>query len=250
MKAVIIEDEIVAAQSLQHMLVAIDASIEVVAVLQSVEESVEWFRSNGVADIVFMDIHLADGSAFQIFEQVQVTVPIIFTTAYDQYAIQAFKVNSIDYLLKPIQQSDLQQALQKYRRLQAENNVVDVRSLLSQLHQQHAYKSYFLIPFREHLEPVSTAEIACIYIDDKTTKILLLNGKSYAVDKPLDAYMQQLDPQKFFRANRQVVVGHSAIKNISLWFAGKLTITLTVPFPEKIIISKARIAEFKEWYTR
>ena len=251
MDVLIIEDEIVAAQSLQRMLATIDPTIHILSIIQSVEESVEWFRCGNAADLVFMDIHLADGSAFSIFEQVEVSVPVVFTTAYDQYAIDAFRVNSIDYLLKPIQLSDLRRALEKYNRLASPKPALDPL-LLSSLNAQlssRSYKSFFLIPFKDRLLPVSVSEIACLFLGDGCTRMMLLNGTTYTVEKPLDAYMQQLDPRKFFRANRQYVIAQSAIKDISVWFGGKLSISLSVNLPERIVISKARVSEFKDWFT-
>lgn len=232
------------------MLETIDPSLHVLSVIQSVEESVDWFRGGQVADLVFMDIHLADGSAFSIFEQVEVTFPVVFTTAYDQYAIEAFKVNSIDYLLKPIQPSALKRALDKYSRLSSIPQTLNPQ-LLSALNQRHsAYKSYFLIPFKDRLLPVAVSDIACFFLGDGCTKMMLFDGTTYSLEKPLDTYMQQLDPDKFFRANRQYVISHAAVKDISVWFGGKLTLSLTVTLPERIVISKARVSEFKEWFTK
>ena len=162
MEVLIIEDEIVAAQNLQRMLATIDPTIHVLSIIQSVEESVEWFQRGKAVDLVFMDIHLADGSAFSIFEQVEVSVHVVFTTAYDQYAIEAFRVNSIDYLLKPIQHSDLKRALEKYNRIASPMPTLDPQ-LLSSLNAQlssRSYKSYFLIPFKDRLLPVSVSDIA------------------------------------------------------------------------------------------
>jgi two-component system LytT family response regulator len=268
MKAVILEDENIAAQSLKRQLVEIDPTIEVLQVLQSVEEAVDWFQANDEPDIAFMDIHLADGSVFHLFDTVTVHCPIIFTTAYNQYALEAFKVNSIDYLLKPIDKEDLKHALDKYSDLRekikqdvegetrsdAEGSAAIPKEVLQNVismlqHGERQYKSYFLIPSGDKLVPLATQDIACIYIDNKISVAVTYDGKSHSIDKPLDYLMQDLDPQIFFRANRQYIVSHKAVKDIAFWFGSKLQLRLTVSTPDRIIISKAKVSEFKEWYT-
>ena len=249
----IIEDEIVAAQHLQRTLAQLSPQFNVLAVIQSIEESVEYFSNSTSSsadpypDLCFMDIHLADGLAFHIFDQVNITCPIIFTTAYDQYALQAFKVNSIDYLLKPIGLDDLRRALDKLENLTSPPPPVPAAALASSF--KH-YRSHFLIPHLDKLVPVEISQIACLYIEDKLTRVLLLGGQQHTIDKPLDLIMEQLDPALFFRANRQYIVAHRAIKEISVWPIGKLALTLAVPTPDRIIISKARVPEFKTWYTQ
>ena len=249
----IIEDEIVAAQHLQRTLAQISPQFHVLAIIQSIEESIEYFKhfdaptTTPYPDLCFMDIHLADGLAFHIFDQVEITCPIIFTTAYDQYALQAFKVNSIDYLLKPIGQDDLRRALNKLDSLTTPPPPVPVAALASSL--KH-YRSHFLIPVLDKLVPIEISQIACLYIEDKLTRAILLSGQQHTIDKPLDLIMEQLDPALFFRANRQYIVAHRAIKEISVWPIGKLALTLAVPTPDRIIISKARVPDFKTWYTQ
>ena len=248
----IIEDEIVAAQHLQRTLAQLSPRFNILAVIQSIEESVEYFSnltSPSAApypDLCFMDIHLADGLAFHIFDQVNITCPIIFTTAYDQYALQAFKVNSIDYLLKPIGLDDLRRALDKLENLTSPPPPIPIAALASSL--KH-YRSHFLIPHLDKLVPVEISQIACLYIEDKLTRAILLGGQQHTIDKPLDLIMEQLDPDLFFRANRQFIVSRDAIKDVSIWFGNKLAINLNVEVPEKIIVSKARVAEFKCWFS-
>lgn len=254
-KVIIIEDEIIAAQNLKGMLADAAPGAEVLAVLRSIEESVEWFRQNSTPDLVFMDIHLADGSAFHIFDQVSIDCPIIFTTAYDQYALQAFQVNSIDYLLKPIDKARLRQAIEKLQLLRPEtsDNAEErkqLETLLEMLRQEHrAYKSCFLVPVKDKLIPLPVQEIACFYVEDKVTRVLAADGRAFIYDKPLELLMEQLSPQLFFRANRQYIVARHAIADIAVWFGGKIRLTLVVPKAEKIVISKARVPEFKSWYT-
>jgi len=249
MKAIIIEDESLAAQALQSLVREINPEVEVVATLQTIEESVEWFGENPMPDMVFMDIHLADGSSFAIFEKVDITCPIIFTTAYDEYALKAFEVNSIDYLLKPINKADLERALNKYKSLTSSPNKTSLEGLLAQMgNLKKKYKTCFLIPERDKLIPLATNNIAYIFIDTKTVKAVTLDGHTYYLNQTLDDIMAQLDPEVFFRANRQFIIARNAVKDLAVWFGNKLAVNLTVPVPEKIIVSKARVGEFKTWF--
>ncbi|MDR0394117.1 MAG: LytTR family DNA-binding domain-containing protein [Tannerella sp.] len=252
MKTVIVEDEYVAAQSLQRLLESFDENIQILTVLQSVEESVEWFTLNPAPDLVFMDIHLADGYSFSIFEKVTVKCPVISTTAYDEYALKAFEFNSIDYLLKPINRKNLERALSKYRnfsfRPDDSDRIIRVAESLKQL--KNAYKSHFLIPCKDKLLPLATDRIAYVCSEYKMAKIVTFDQQSYVLDMSLDELSKQLDPRFFFRANRQFLLSHKAIDYISLWFGSKLSVNLTVPAHEKIIVSRARAANFKNWYTQ
>lgn len=249
MKAVIIEDEILAAQALQKLVGEVSPETEIIAMLETIEDSVDWLATHPMPDVLFMDIHLADGSSFAIFEQVEVTCPIVFTTAYDEYALKAFEVNSIDFLLKPINKEDLQRALNKYKVLTSPvDNKEHLDALVTQLGGQKKYKSCFLIPERDKLIPLSVNNIACIFIDLKMVKALSLDKHTYYMSQTLDDLMNQLDPEVFFRANRQYIVSRNAIKDISVWFGNKLSLNLSVDVPEKIIVSKARVSEFKNWF--
>ncbi|MDP4240256.1 MAG: LytTR family transcriptional regulator DNA-binding domain-containing protein [Bacteroidota bacterium] len=252
MKAVIVEDELVATQNLQRLINQVDTDIQVIAVLQSVEECIEWFSLNATPDVVFMDIHLADGSAFSIFEKVQIPCPIIFTTAYDEYALKAFEVNSIDYLLKPINQRSLEHAVTKLKSLVTKNtdNADMVASVLAAFKQmKKVYKSNFLIPYKDKFIPLTVDKIACFYTENKIAKIITMDNEIFTVDSSLEDLYTRLDPSLFFRANRQYIISHKAIKDVSVWFGSKVSINLFVTTPDKIIVSKARVAEFKAWYT-
>lgn len=254
MKAVIVEDEHIAAQNLQRMLTTLSPDVEVIAVLQSVEESIEWFMLHPVPDLVFMDIHLADGSSFSIFERVEICCPVIFTTAYDEYALKAFEVNSIDYLLKPINLKNLERAMTKFRNLQPVDKNIEsdavTRLLASFRLNKESYKSNFLIPYKDKLIPLATDKIACFYTGNKNVNILTLDNKTFVLDATLDDLYIQLDPARFFRANRQYIVAHKAIEDISIWFGSKISVNLVVSTPERIIVSKARVSDFKTWYTK
>lgn len=252
MKALIIEDEVLAAQSLQKLITEVASDTEVIATLQSIEESVAWFDENLMPDLVFMDIHLADGSSFAIFEQVQITCPIIFTTAYDEYALKAFEVSSIDYLLKPINRNDLTRAMNKFNALVGEksNNNEAIDALMRQIGMKKNYKSCFLVPERDKLIPLATANIAYFYIDTKTVKAITLDEHTYYMSQTLDDIMLQLNPDDFFRANRQFIVSRKAVKDLTIWVGNKLSLNLSVKIPEQIIISKAKVSEFKNWFSK
>lgn len=252
MKCVIIEDEYAAAMSLSALVKENIPDMEVVAVLQSVEESVEWFENNPSPDIAFMDIHLADGSSFSIFSKTEVTCPVIFTTAYDQYALRAFEVNSIDYLLKPVSKENLLRAVEKYRRLtsaghESELNPELMKRLIADMRNKTAYKSALLIPSGEKLIPLPVKEIAYIYTENKIVRIVCKDERKIYIDRPLDELCSMLDPHDFYRANRQYIISRDSVNDISLWFNGRLSVNLSVKTPEKIVVSRANAGDFKKW---
>jgi two-component system LytT family response regulator len=251
MKAIIIEDEQIAAQNLIRLIGTFNPEIEIIATLQSVEESIEWLSENALPDLIFADIHLADGASFAIFDRVKVDCPVIFTTAYDEYALKAFEVNSIDYLLKPITKEDLERAISKYKNIASNktDNSGLIASVIAAFNDgKNVYKSHFLIPHRDKLLPLPTKEIAFVFSENKMAKIVTFDQKTYHLDSSLDEIISQLNPAQFFRANRQYIVNHRAIKDIAFWFGSKLSVNLTVNIPEKMIVSKAKVPEFKRWY--
>jgi DNA-binding LytR/AlgR family response regulator len=248
MKALIIEDEILAAKHLIHVIDEV-GNIEVIATTESIAETVEWFKINKKPDIVFMDIHLADGSAFEIFSQIDITCPIIFTTAYDEYAIDAFKVNSIAYLLKPIETAAVKDSLNKLKEIRSTGSINDLQNLIETFREVNRYKTHFLIPVKgDKLIPLQTSDIAFIYIEAGIVKARTFDEKSFRFESTLDELGDMLDPQEFFRANRQFIVSRKSIRDIDLWFNSRLSLNLTVSVPEKILISKARITDFKKWF--
>lgn len=252
MNALIIEDEKAAVRNLKALLCDEAPDIEIIAVLDSITESVEWFRANPMPELIFLDIHLADGSSFEIFEHVDITCPIIFTTAYDEYALRAFKVNSIDYLLKPIGQSDIRKAIGKLRQLKAESPVKepDYSSLINVLKRQESYKTHFLVPVKgDKLLPLSVDMILFFYIHEGNVKAVVTDGKEYTFTQTLDELSDCLNPNLFFRVNRQYLISRKAVLDIDLWFNGRLSVNLKVPVAEKILVSKVRVSEFKEWFT-
>lgn len=247
-KVVIVEDETAAAVNLRSMLKSINPDVEVLDVLESVEEAVEFFSKGVEADVVFMDIHLADGDSFRIFQSVDITIPIIFTTAYDEYALQAFKVNSIDYLLKPFKEEDLTRALDKLQRLTATERATAAERVEAMVSASDSDTlRTILVRFKDKLIPISMDDVAFFYTFSERVTLTTLDGASYPVDKTLETLTQQLDPVKFFRANRQFIVSRKAVKDIAVWFGNRLALNLQIETPERIIISKARVPEFKRW---
>lgn len=250
MKVVIVEDELAASENLAYLLRKLDPQIQVVRVLDSVRDSVLYFSGKPQADLVFMDIHLADGLSFEIFEKAPVTVPVIFTTAYDQYALKAFKVNSIDYLLKPIDEEDLASALEQYR-VQHQQKEVDgdqVGGLLEMLRKEvRPYKSTFLVARGDQLIPLKTERIAYFHIDTGVVKAVTSDGQAFPIDQKLEDLEAQLDPALFYRANRQFIVRRDAIHHIKYYFNGKLILTVDPPARERIVVSKAKAGDFKDW---
>lgn len=250
MKAIIVEDEMLAARNLQSILSKL-GTVQVVAILDSITETVEWFSYNPQPDLMFLDIHLADGSAFEIFDRTEIQCPVIFTTAYDEYALRAFKVNSIDYLLKPIDSLAVERALKKLQGLTVTDNMQDaVIKLMASFRTTSTFKTHFLVPAKgDKLIPVQAIDIAFFYIDNGLVKAVTFDEKSFRFEHTLDELAEMLDPHVFFRANRQFIISRKAIKDIDLWFNNRLSINLKITAPEKILISKARIAEFKNWFS-
>ena len=254
MKALLIEDEKAAVRNLQALLLEVAPDVEILAVLDSIIETIDWFGTHAMPDLVFLDIHLADGSAFEIFSHVEIACPIIFTTAYDEYALRAFKVNSIDYLLKPIDGHDIRKALDKMDCLHGESsspgNEPDYSSLIRALKKEESYKTHFLVPAKgDKLIPVSADMILFFHIDDGVVKAVLADGKECLFPQTLDDLADSLNPALFFRVNRQYLISRKAVLDIDLWFNGRLSVNLKVPVTEKILVSKAKVGEFKEWFT-
>ena len=248
MRVVIIEDETAAAQNLTAILRKVCPDVEIVEALDTVVDSVEFFRSKPELDLVFMDIHLADGSSFRIFDSVEISVPIIFTTAYDQYAIEAFKVNSIDYLLKPINEEGVKRAINKWQRLTSvERNEYSER--VNEVAQNRPAEQTFLVHFRDKIIPLKSEDVAFFHTFEERVTAYCHNGEKYQVDQTLESLHSKLPSSDFFRANRQFILSRKVVKDISVWFGSRLSANLTLDTPEKIIIPKARVHEFKAWLT-
>ena len=250
MKLLIIEDEAPAFRRLQKVLEEIDPEIEIVDVIDSVEESIKWFNNHNLPDLIFMDIQLSDGLSFEIFESIKITKPVIFTTAFDEYMLRAFKVNSIDYLLKPIKKEELQQSLIKYHDLKQSFSTqqADLNELISQIRlDDKKYKSRFLVKKGEQLVSVPTEEIAFFYTHNGVVHLKTKSDAAYLLDFTLDELSNQLDPEVFFRVNRQFVVCLDAIKTVHRWHKGKLLVETHLPTEEQITVSSEKATQFKNW---
>lgn len=248
MNVLIIEDEKLAAEKLESMLLEIDSGIRVMAKPGSIKESVKWLLQNS-ADLIFLDIQLSDGISFSIFDQVAVSTPVIFTTAYDQYAIKAFRLNSVDYLLKPIRKTDLAESLQKFRNLKSAFTI-DFDVLLSQIQgKQPEFKKRFLIQNGNKIKKVDVAEIACFYTLEKGVYLRTFQGKNFPVDYSLDKLETLLDPARFFRINRKYFINMDAISNMVAYSRGRVKLELNPKADDEFgtIVSIDRSAEFKKW---
>ena len=252
-KVLIIEDETAAAVNLQAILCKVLPQHEVITILESVEEAVEFFEdeSQPSPDLVFLDIHLADGESFRIFDKVEITSPIIFTTAYDEYALRAFKVNSIDYILKPIKEDDLKRAIEKLsllsgaERSEYSSRVKEMAEI--QREERGENQHVFLVHYKDKIIPLSIEDVAYFYTSNEKVTATTYSGEKYQVDRTLELLQGSLPVNNFFRANRQFIVSREAVKDIVVWFGSRLALNLKVETPEKIIISKARAPEFKQW---
>ncbi len=248
MKTIIIEDEQLAARRLEMMVKTIDPSIEIVAKLESIAESVEWFKNNAHPDLIFLDIHLEDGLSFSIFDQVKVNVPIIFTTAFDEYAIKAFKLKSIDYLLKPIVQEDLERAINKYRdwgETQQMVNLTELYKLMSV--KERTYRERYSVVVGQKLKSIDVKDIAYFFSTSGITFVAMNSKSQYSVDQSLDNLLEELDPKQFFRINRQYLVNLNSIANIHIFPKSRLKLELNPPVNESIFVSIDKVPDFKKW---
>ena len=248
MKAIIIEDEILAAKRLENMILAFDPNIEIVARPESVAESVEWFKANEQPDLIFLDIQLEDGLSFSIFEQVEVSASIIFTTAYDEYAIKAFKLKSIDYLLKPIVQEDLNKAITKYRNWEGKKQVIDINEIykLMQVNTRQ-FRERFSVSVGQKLKTIEVTDIAYFFSVSGITFLVMKTKNQYSLEMSLDALSHELDPKQFFRINRQYLVHISSIGAIHVFPKSRLKLELVPPTQDDIFVSIDKVSDFKRW---
>jgi two-component system LytT family response regulator len=251
MNVLIIEDEAPAARRLEQLIKDYDSSVSIVGVIESITAAVRWLKEHESPDLIFMDIQLADGISFEIFRQMEVKTPVIFTTAYDQYTLQAFKVNSIGYLLKPISQDELNESMRKYNDLKELFNQTKpgmLQALLNSIQQgQKVYKSRFLVKLGDRLIFIFTEQIAYFMAEDKLVFIISNEGKKYNTDFSLDDLENLLSPQFFFRINRQFITHIQSIRNIHNYFNGKLKLNLHPEPAQDVIVSRERAALFKKW---
>ena len=249
MNVLIVEDELLTAERLANQLFAYDPQITVLAQLPSVAKTVAWLRAHPAPDLLFLDIHLEDDLGFRILAQVPLATPIIFTTAYDEYMVQAFKVNSIDYLLKPIDDDELAAAITKYKLLQQHFAPPELATLLRLFHPAAApaYKERFMITVGPKLRSVETADVAYFYSEEKVTFLVTHQGQTLPVDFTLDKLGELLNPQQFFRVNRQHLVGLAAIEAVNTYSASKYRLDLRPAPRQEVFVSLVRVADFKHW---
>lgn len=249
MRILIIEDEIPASKRLSKLILSERPDFQIIEILDSVETAVDWFNNSPTPDLIFMDIQLADGLSFDIFSQANIPAPVIFTTAYDQYTLKAFKVNSIDYLLKPINPEELHNALQKFETLFEKPQPYDTsvfEKLLKSVSEK-SYKERFLVKIGQNLTYVTVDEVSYFYSEDGSVFAQNCNGKKYIIDYSLDQLENILNPDFFFRINRKFIVQLPSIQKISTWFNSRLKLELK-PKPEgDIIVSRERVSVFKNW---
>ena len=252
MNVLIIEDEYPAAERLQNMLTRVDGTIWVRAVLESVEAAIRWLRNQAAPDLILSDIQLSDGLSFEIYEQVLVQSPIIFTTSYDEYAIRAFKHKSIDYLLKPIKYEELQRAIEKYRNFRQEfseqNPAIRLEQLLDVLsHTGRSSKKRFLVKKGEQLIPIADDDTAYFYTENELVYLTTHAGKKYVLDYTLEQLSTLLDPVRFFRINRQFIVSLGAVQQIHTYFSSRLKLQLQPAAGPEVLVSKGQVKRFKAW---
>ncbi|WBX72719.1 LytTR family DNA-binding domain-containing protein [Tenacibaculum pacificus] len=249
MNVIIIEDEKPAARRLKRMLS--ELNIEVQTMLHSVEESINWFQNNKHPDLIFLDIQLSDGLSFEIFEEIEVKSAIIFTTAYDEYALKAFKLNSIDYLLKPLDEDELKVAIDKFKEHQPKKsdvkvNIDDIRKLLINP-VDRKFKKRFTIKVGQHIKMIPIDEIVCLYSENKATYIHANTNRNYLIDNSLEYWEEHLNPEHFFRVNRTFIIRINAIKDIISYTNSRLKLVLHFYDESEIIVSRERVKAFKNW---
>jgi len=249
-KVVIIEDEKIAARRLERLLTKFE--ITIIEKLTSVENSIKWFLTNEHPDLIFLDIQLSDGLSFEIFEKINIESQIIFTTAYDEYAIKAFKLNSIDYLLKPINEEELAISIKKYRKFNIKNTSPIDNNQLNKIKELlykplNKYKERFVIKIGAHIKTISSSNIECFYSENKATYVLTNDNKNYLIDYSLEQLETIVSPETFHRVNRQFIININSIKDIIFYSNSRLQITLSHYNNQEIIVSRERVKDFKLW---
>ncbi|MDR0729305.1 MAG: LytTR family DNA-binding domain-containing protein [Prevotellaceae bacterium] len=249
MQVLIIEDEKKAARNLADMLTAIDNTIQVVAMIESVEQGLRWFKEHASPDLIFSDIQLSDGLSFLIYEEIRVEAPIIFCTAYDEYLLQAFNTTAVSYLLKPVNKEQVEAALEKVGHMQRlfQKNAPErtMEKLLA--HLDFHYKTALLVNQGDKIIPLKMADIACFYLDGHALALITFRHQKYYYASSLDEIQKLISPALFYRANRQFIVNRNAVVGIERYFTRRLVVKLSVDTPEKMIISKTKSTAFLEW---
>lgn len=250
-RTLIIEDEPLAAKRLKKLLLEVNAQIEILDVIDTVEDAIAWFNANPMPNLVMLDIQLADGVSFDIFKEINLSSFVIFTTAYDQFVLKAFELNSIDYLLKPIDKDKLETAINKYLKLSQLHTPLDISSLLKSLSTtQPTYKKRFVVNVADKLKSVDTTDTAYFYSLEKNTFLCTQTGEHYAIDFSLDKLEALLDPEHFFRINRQMLVRFEAIAKMSVLSNSRIKLELQPKTDEVQLVSSARTHAFRNWLDR
>lgn len=257
MNILIVEDEELAVRKLQKTLSEVDHSAKVVGVAESIESAVEWLHTNETPDLILMDIELADGQSFEIFQRVEVKSPVVFTTSYDEYALKAFKVNSVDYLLKPIQKDELESALNKYRQIRgmytpaaAKGGDYNIDSLVKELQQKLQLKEYrkrFLVKHAQKLVSIEIDEIAYFFSDGRLNFFKTTDNRKFVVDYTMDELEEMLDPEKFFRISRSFYISVDSVDQIHDYFGNRLLLNLKPAVDKEALVSREKVTEFKKW---
>lgn len=252
MNILIIEDEAPALNRIKKMVMEVEPNSVIIGTADSIESAVTLFSKNHNIDLALMDIELADGQSFEIFNRVSITCPVIFTTAYDEFALKAFKVNSIDYLLKPIDKDELKKAFEKFKNFNQKNSFDErLKNLLQNLQEEKVkYKNRFLVKLGQKLISISDDEIAYFYSQDKLCFVLTKSSNKYVVDYTLEELAKILQPEKFFHLNRKTIASISGISDVHTYFNGKLKVELLPKFEEETLVSREKATEFKEWLGR
>jgi|SRR5688572_13802233 len=253
MKILIVEDEELAVKKLQKTLLSIDRMVEVVGVTDSIKSTVDYLKQNSAPDLILMDIELADGQSFEVFNMIQVKNPVIFITSYDEYALKAFKVNSVDYLLKPVQKDELEAALNKYKELNNTDNnkgTSDINNLIKELQsklQPKEYRKRFLVKQAQKLVSIEVDEIAYFYSDGRLNFFKTRDNRKFVVDYTMDELSDMLDPEKYFRISRSFYVSVDAIDQIHDYFGNRLLLNLTPALDKEALVSREKVMDFKKW---
>lgn len=253
MDVLIIEDEQQAAQRLESLIRSIVPGVNVLATLDTIKRSVDWFQKNNYADLVFMDIQLADGLSFMIFDRCEVRSPVIFTTAYDEYALKAFKVNSIDYILKPVDKTELESAIKKFNTLVNKDDqqvklISSIGEAMKMLTQK--FKTRFVVKVGEHLRTIEVTDVQYFFSQDKTTFCVTKEGRNLILDYTLEQLEEMLDPERFYRINRKYLIASDAIKDIISYTNSRLKLVLNSSQDHDIIVARERVQDFKNWLDR
>lgn len=248
MRAVLVEDEHSAAANLKYLLKSVDSSIQIIEIIETVSDAIDFFKENKDYDLVFMDIHLADGNSFEIVKEVEPSAPIIFTTAYDQYAIKAFKLNSIDYLLKPVREAELKNAILKFKDKHIQTPMQQIEALMSIINApKKKFRNSFLVQKKETFIPIASEDFAFFFIQDGVVRGTTKDNQTFSFNEKLEDLEDSLNPEMFFRANRQYLIQRSAIKSLQVYFNGRLLINLQPHAKDQIVVSKTNAAKLKSW---